>query len=68
MPVKAPLNSFTHCYAELRFLLASAFLKIVSAEGSFQRNAASVDRLILCMLDRNLRLLLWFLFHSSSMF
>lgn len=68
MPVRAPLNSFTHCYAELRFCRSLHFGEFFSAEGSLQKNAASVDRLILYMLDRNLRLLLWFLFHASSVF
>lgn len=49
-------------------LLVSAFWKVVTAEGSFQKNAASVDGLILCMLDSHLKSLLWFLFHASSVF
>lgn len=57
MPVKALLNSFTHCYAELRFS---------SAHGAAFRGMQHPDRLIPCMLDRNLRLLLWFLSHASS--
>lgn len=61
LPLHACQSSFEFFYTLL--CGAEVFLR---AEGSFQRNAASVERLIPGMLDRNLRLLLWFLSHASS--
>lgn len=51
-------SSFEFFYillCRVEVLLVSAFWRVVSAEGSFLKNAVSIDEPIHCVVDRNLR-------------